>query len=157
MVSCWTPWKLKCIFIGSRALISIIPGNTTIRAGEASIHPSRSVKNLGQHFDNYMSFDVHVTEMSKNVFGTLTYYINRIQELLSKEVKLIAVETLDLSHINYGITIWSTTNISQRVHNYKTLLPKWPLAEPPNLIMTLQFSTNCNGSPSDSKSSTSSA
>ncbi len=103
--------KTQCIFIGSRALISKIPGNTTIRAGEASIHPSKSVKNLGLHFDNYMS-DVKVTEMSKKVSGTLVY-INRIQDLLSKEARLIAVETLAMSHINYGITIRSITNITQ--------------------------------------------
>ncbi len=105
--------KNQCIFIGSRALISKIPENTTISAGEASIHPSRSVKNLGLHFDNYMSFDVHVTEMSKKVSGTLMY-INRIQDLLSKEARLrvTAVETLALSHINYGIIIWSTANIT---------------------------------------------
>ncbi len=36
--------KIQCIFIGSRALISKIPGNITIRAGEASIIPSKSVK-----------------------------------------------------------------------------------------------------------------
>ncbi len=39
-------------------------------------------------------------------------YINRIQDL-SKEVRRIAVETIVLSHINYGITVWSTTNITQ--------------------------------------------
>ncbi len=50
-----------------------------------------------------MSFDVHVTEMSKKVSGT-PMYINRIQDLLSEEARLIAVETLALSHINYGIT-----------------------------------------------------
>ncbi len=100
--------KTQCIFIGSRALISKIPGNTTIRAGEASVHPSRSVKNLGLHFDNYMSFDVHVTEMSKKVSGTVMY-INRIQDLLSEEARLIAVETLALSHINYGMTIYYAT------------------------------------------------
>ncbi len=72
--------------------------------------PSKSVKSLGLHFDNYMSFDVHVAEMRKKVSGTLMY-INRIQDL-SKEARLIAVETLALSHINYGITIWSTTNIT---------------------------------------------
>ncbi len=60
--------KTQSIFIGSRALISKIPGNTTIRVGEASILSSKSVKNLGLHFDNYMSFDVHVTEMSKKSF-----------------------------------------------------------------------------------------
>ncbi len=63
------------------------------------------------HYDNYMSFDVHVTEMSKKVSGTLMY-VNRIQDLLSKEARLIAVETLALSHIKYGITIWSTANIT---------------------------------------------
>ncbi len=104
--------KTQCIFIGTRALISKIPDNTTIRAGEASILTSKSVKNLGLHFDSYMSFDVHVTEMSKKVSGTLMY-LNRIQDLLSKKAILIAVDTLALSHINYGITIWSATNITQ--------------------------------------------
>ncbi len=143
--------KTQCIFIASRALISKIPGNTTIRAGEASIRPSKSVKNVELHFDNYMSFDVHVTEMSKKVSGTLMC-INRIEDL-NQEARLIAVETLALSHINYGITVWSTTNIMQlkRVKNYRTLRQKWPLVEPTNLIMLLQFSTNCNGSPSDRK------
>ncbi len=64
--------------------------------GRPQSFPAR-VKNLGLHFDNYMSFDVHMTEMSKKVSGTLLY-INRIQDLLSKEARLIAVETLALSH-----------------------------------------------------------
>ncbi len=42
--------KTQCIFIGSRALISKIPGNTTIRAGEASVLPSKSVKKLRTSF-----------------------------------------------------------------------------------------------------------
>ncbi len=103
--------KTQCIFIGPRAIISKIPGNTTIRAGEASIHSRKSVKNLGLHFDNYMSFDVHVTEMSKKVSDTLMY-INRIQDL-GKEARLIDVETLVLSHIYCGITIRSTANVTQ--------------------------------------------
>ncbi len=103
--------KTQCIFIGSRALISKIPGNTTFRAGGASVDPSKSVKNLGLHFDNYMSVDAHVTEMSKKVSGTLMY-INRIQHL-NKEARLIAVEKLENNYITYGINIWSTTNITQ--------------------------------------------
>ncbi len=119
--------KTQCIFVGSRALIPKTSGYTTIRAGEASIHPSRSVKNLGLRFDNYMPFDVHVTEMSKKVFGTLMY-INYIQGLLSKKARLIAVETLALSHINYGITIWSITNITQlkwvqKLQNFAAKVP----------------------------------
>ncbi len=41
------------------------------------------------------------------------YYINCIQDLLSKEARLTAVETLALSHVNNGVTIWSTANITQ--------------------------------------------
>ncbi len=103
--------KTQCIFIGSRALILNIPGNTTISAGEASVHPIKIDKNLGLHFDNSMSFDVHVTEMSKIRFRH-TYDHHRIQDL-SKEASLTALETLALSHINYGISIWSTANIAQ--------------------------------------------
>ncbi len=42
--------KNQCIFIGSRALLSKIPDITTIRAGEASILPSKSVKKLRTSF-----------------------------------------------------------------------------------------------------------
>ncbi len=50
-------------------------------------------------------------------------YINRIQDLISKEARLIAVETLALSHITYGITIRSTANTTQlkcvkKLHNF---------------------------------------
>ncbi len=96
--------KTQCIFIESWALIFKIPGNRPSSAGEASILPSRSVKNLGLHLDNYMSFDVHVTKMSKKVSGTLIY-INLIQDLHSREARLIAIETIALNHINYGIFI----------------------------------------------------
>ncbi len=35
-------------------------------------------------------------------------YINRIQNSLSKEARLIAVQTLALSHFNYAITVLGT-------------------------------------------------
>ncbi len=60
-----------------------------------------------------MSFDVHVTEMSTKVFGTLMY-INRIQDLLSKETRLKAVVSVALSHISDGVAVWSTANITQQ-------------------------------------------
>lgn len=38
----------------------------------------------------------------------------------TKKARLIAAETLALSHTNYGITVWSTASITQlkRVTNY---------------------------------------
>ena len=104
--------KTQCIFIGTRALISRIPDETTIRSGDATIRSSTTVKNLGLHFDRHMLFDAHITEISKKVSGILLY-INRIQDQLSKEARLIAVQTLALSHLNYCLTIWGSTTATQ--------------------------------------------
>ncbi len=55
-------------------------------------------------FARHMSFDIHITEISRKVSGLLMY-INRIQDSLSKEARLIAVQTLALSHLTYAITV----------------------------------------------------
>ena len=104
--------KTQCIFIGSRSLISRIPEDITVSAGDTSIKPSMSVRNLGVHFDRYMLFDVHISEMIKKVSGILMF-INRLQNTLNKDARLMAVQTLALSHLNYGINIWGTCNTTQ--------------------------------------------
>ncbi len=102
--------KAQCIFIGSRAFISKFwQHNYQCCGGRYS--SQQECKNLGLLFDNCTSYDVHVTEMSTIVFSTL--YINRIQDLLIKEARLKAVETLALSHISDGVAAWSTANITQ--------------------------------------------
>ncbi len=65
--------KTKCIFLGKGQIILKIPENTTLKFHDTTIKPSSSVKNLGVHFDNYMTFETHVNEMSKKVMGTLMY------------------------------------------------------------------------------------
>ncbi len=87
-------------------------------------------------------------------------YINLIQDL-SKEANLIAAEALVPSHINYGINIWSTTNITQLKRakkNYRSAAKvaigrasKYEHATP--LLNKLQY----NGFPTDRKLSRSTA
>ncbi len=48
-----------------------IPDNTTINLSNASITPSKQVKNLGVYMDQHMSFEVHIHEMHKKVMGIL--------------------------------------------------------------------------------------
>ncbi len=48
--------KTQCIFLGTRQIIPKIPENTTLKFHDTTIKPSSSVKNLGVHFDNYMTF-----------------------------------------------------------------------------------------------------
>ncbi len=50
-------------------------------------------------------------------------FINRHKDLLNKDTRIIVVQTLVLSIIKYGITIWGTTNTSllnkvQKIQNY---------------------------------------
>ena len=59
-----------------------------------------------------MLFDVHITEISKNISGTLMY-INHMQDSLSKDARIIAIQTASLSHIDYAMTVRSTCSITQ--------------------------------------------
>ena len=104
--------KTQCMFIGTRGLLSQIPHDTRIQVDGTNIVPSNSLKNLGIHFDNYMQFDTHISEMSKKIFGTIMY-INRIKDNFNKSTRITVINSLVLSIINYGLNIWGTTNLTQ--------------------------------------------
>ena len=56
-----------------------------------------------------MLFDKHIDEMNKKVVGTLMF-INRMSKNLDKESRIIVVQSLVLTIINYCIGIWGTAN-----------------------------------------------
>ncbi len=58
-----------------------------------------------------MLFDKHVNELSKKVVGTLMF-INRISDKLDRPSRIIAVQSLVLSIINYCISIWGSANLT---------------------------------------------
>ncbi len=87
-----------------------------------SIHPSTHVTNLGVYMDRYMTFDVHISELNKNVIGTLLH-IYRISLNFEKRTRTIVVQSLVLSIINYCIRIWGTSNTTllsnvQKLQNF---------------------------------------
>ena len=104
--------KTKCIFIGSRQLMAKLPCNLSICVNDSIIKPTTSVKNLGVYFDTYMTFEKHITEMSKKAIGTIMY-VNRIKDNFDKATRVIVIQSLVLSIINYCNTIWGTTNATQ--------------------------------------------
>ena len=101
--------KTQCIFIGNRQLLSHIPPNTTVNFNGNVIYPSKHVKNLGVYFDCYLLFDVHINELKKKVMGILMY-ISRIGDNLDKNSRIMVIQAIVLSLINYCIRIWGTTN-----------------------------------------------
>ena len=104
--------KTKCMFIGTRGLLSQIPPDTHMLVDGNVITPSTSIKNLGVHFDNHLLFDTHITKISKKVYGTIMQ-INRLRDYFDRRTRIIVTQSLALSIINYCISIWGTTNSTQ--------------------------------------------
>ena len=104
--------KTQCMFIGSRQLISRIPLDIRILFGETPITPSHSVKNLGIYIDQYMLFDQHINFIIKKTNGILMF-LNRIQDSFDKSSRLIVIQSLALSILNYCCRVWGMTTKEQ--------------------------------------------
>ena len=111
--------KTQCIFIGNRQLLCHIPPNTTVNFNGNIIYPSKHVKNLGVYFDRHMLFDVHISELNKKVMGILMF-ASRISDKLDKKSRVMVIQAIVLSLINYCIKIWGTTN-DTLLHNVQKL------------------------------------
>ncbi len=113
---------MQCIFIGSRQLLSKLPVNTTISIDKEIIIASSHLKNLGLHMDKNMIFDKQVSEVTKKVTETLMC-INRNNSTFDKTSRIIIVQTLALSIMNYCLRIWGTKNKTimsdaQKMYNF---------------------------------------
>ena len=104
--------KTKCIFIGSRQLISQIPNDTVINFNGFPIERSTKVKNLGVYFDQFMVFDCHIDEVCRKVNGTLIY-LNRIKDRFDSEMRGMVVQSLAMSIVSYCLKIWGVTSKEQ--------------------------------------------
>ncbi len=103
--------KTQCIFLRTRQLGPKIPANNTITLHNTTIKPATHVKNLGVHFDTYMTFETHINEISKKVTGTLMY-IHKGKNCFDKSTRILVVQSVVLNLLNYSNTIWGTTNIT---------------------------------------------
>ena len=104
--------KTKCIFIGSRQIISQIPDNVVINFNGFPVEKSIKVKNLGVYFDQFMLFDSHIDEVCRKVNGTLIY-LNRIKDRFDSEMRGMVVQSLAMSIVNYCLKIWGSTSKQQ--------------------------------------------
>ncbi len=107
------------IFIGIRKLLSLIPPNTHLVVDGNVITPSTSVKNLSIYFDNHLSFDTHITKLVKKITHGTIMFINRMKDHFNKLTSKTVVQSLVMSIINYGISIWGAANITQVEHIHK--------------------------------------
>ncbi|MEL6606594.1 MAG: hypothetical protein AAFP20_25740, partial [Cyanobacteria bacterium J06614_10] len=61
---------------------------------------------------SHMTFNYHIDELHKKIVGKLMY-INRVKDQFDKNTRIMIIEALILSHINYCISVWGSTNNTQ--------------------------------------------
>ena len=114
--------KTQCIFIGSWYFINQIGNNIRINFGGNQLMPMDNVKNLGVYFDRFMTFESHIDNVYKKVIGVLIY-LNRIKDLFEPQTRIIVVQSLALSLINYCFIVWGCSsnvylNRIQKLQNF---------------------------------------
>ena len=62
--------------------------------------------------DNNMTFKTHIDELHRKVTGTLLY-LNRVNGRFDSHCRLIAVQSLVLSILNYGLRVWGVASKTQ--------------------------------------------
>ena len=63
------------------------------------------VKNLGVIFDSRLSFEHHIKSLSSRLNGTLSY-LNRVKNPLDQKSRILLINVLIFSHLNYCSSIW---------------------------------------------------
>ena len=114
--------KTQFILFGTRQNLSKIPNNIEMKFGNISIKQSEKVKNLGVYMDSCLTFNYHIDELLKKVTGTLIF-LNRVWDRFQPECRVMAVQALILSVLNYCLPVWGSTsktqiNRAQKVLNF---------------------------------------
>ena len=104
--------KTQFIILGSRQYVSRIPENCQIKLNNIVITPSQKVKNLGVYMDSSLTFSTHIDELQRKVMGTLLY-LNRVCDRFEFDCRVMVVQSLVISILNYCLRVWGSTNKTQ--------------------------------------------
>lgn len=96
--------KTQIIAIGSRPNMRKLQ-SIDIRFGNTTVKPCLSVKNLGVTFDHLLTWDSHVSMLSKRCFGTLAA-LCQIRHHVPRPVIKVLVTALVLSQLRYCISVF---------------------------------------------------
>ena len=82
-----------------RGDISFICGDMGVKWGDIG------VKNLGVIFDSRLYFEHHIKSLCSPLNGTLSY-LNRVKNTLDQKSRILLINALIFSHLNYCSSIW---------------------------------------------------
>ena len=99
--------KTQIIIFGSRQNLAKLADEININFDGNNLKLSKHVKNLGLYMDPLMTFNTHTDEIYKKAISTLMF-INRIKNNIDKDTRILIVQSLTLSIINYCSVIWGS-------------------------------------------------
>ena len=90
-------------------------------------HMEDKVKNLGVIFYSRLSFEHHIKSLCSRLNLTLSY-LNRVKNMLDQKSRILLINALIFSHLNYCSSIWG--KCSEKLQHgvqkcASTLLQKW--------------------------------
>ena len=113
--------KTQLMLLGSAQNLRNVP-NFTVKFRDHHLLPVSDAKNLGMTFDRTLSWDSHISAVTRRCFGTLCG-LSHLRNHLPPSVVTTLVEALVLSQIRYCISVYGNctqTNLSriQKVINF---------------------------------------
>ena len=97
--------KTQCIILGSKANTRRVPENFVVDCMGTKISLDNEVKSLGVWFDPNLTFGLHVDKLCSKLNGTLMV-LSRTKKKLDFKSRLLVINALIFSHLNYCPTIW---------------------------------------------------
>lgn len=115
--------KSKYIVLGSKKqVVKIISANPEIYILNQRLDKVSEARNLGIFLDSHLRFETHVLNLVKSCFYRLKI-LYRVRNLLREDLRIILMESLVLSKLNYGDVLYGPRLLStsqrliQRVQN----------------------------------------
>ena len=103
--------KTEFMLITTRQKLTFIESNLNINIESQPIRQVKSVKTLGLHLQENLSWTKHTDHISKKV-GPALGLLKRIRDLVNFDALLIISKALIQPHLDYGCVVWDGTDKS---------------------------------------------
>ena len=98
------PNKTQLMIFGTRQNLKGLP-KVTVKFRGVALEPCTQVKNLGVIFDSTLSWEQHISVVTRRCFGTLTG-LAHLRHYLPHSVLTALVSALALSHVRYCLAVY---------------------------------------------------
>ncbi|XP_035699698.1 uncharacterized protein LOC118432269 [Branchiostoma floridae] len=100
--------KTKTMLVGTSKKTRVAPPLQLELRGQ-SLQQVPTVKLLGVHVDQNLTFDNHIDHVVKNCNRSMAQ-VNRVRKLLPRRLRIKLIQALVLTHLDYCSSVWASTS-----------------------------------------------